>query len=107
MGRISTIEEHLQLKGTVNQHQRRNSVGSSPWLGFCQMDNHKFDQNQSINDLVPSNKITVEHDKHGYAPIRRRRDYHSYDSSTQCRNKRRQKMWFQKLCGCVQASRSH
>ncbi|CAH8534358.1 unnamed protein product [Schistosoma guineensis] len=97
--RIADLEE-------ITLSSRRNSVGSSPWLGFCQMDNHKFDQNQSINELVPS-KVAVEHDKHGHAPIRRRRDYHSYDSSTQCRNKRRQKMWFQKLCGCVQASRSH
>ncbi|CAH8548030.1 unnamed protein product [Schistosoma rodhaini] len=97
--RIADLEE-------ITLSSRRNSVGSSSWLGFCQMDNHKFDQNQSTNELIPS-KITIEHEKHEYAPIRRRRDYHSYDSSTQCRNKRRQKMWFQKLCGCVQASRSH
>ncbi|CAH8556120.1 unnamed protein product [Heterobilharzia americana] len=82
----------------------RSSDGGSPWLGLSQIDNTRFDNDQSTCELLQN---TIEQEKSGHIQIRRRRDYHSYDSSTQCRNKRKQKMWFQKLCGCVRASRSH
>ncbi|KAK4471915.1 hypothetical protein MN116_005298 [Schistosoma mekongi] len=98
--RIADLEE-------ITLSSRRNSVSGSSWLGLYPTDNHTFDQNQSTSELI-SNKIIIDQSKHGNVQIRRRRrDCHSYDSSTQCRNKRRQNMWLQKLCGCVQASRSH
>nr|CAH8847592.1 unnamed protein product [Trichobilharzia regenti] len=102
--RIADLEE-------ITLSSRRSSDGGSPWLGLSQIDNStRFDQDRSTCELIQK---STEQNQSGHTltsrrlPRRRRRDYHSYDSSTLCRNKHRQIMWFQRLCGCVRASRSH